>query len=287
MGTYIYLAFCRITCLCSYLESGKHWKITDKRGCLRRAFPSIDLLSNAKEADLHFYSAQLVCGSNAQRPVTWWAGGGERAVVSPRRSSSPWKGLWPEPGWRSKPLSQLQVARFLSPRVHPPSQGSPRRRKRCPLSPRAAPAAAATSGRPPPPRLGDPHPHPTGGCPRHRHPPLPAPGLGGCPAFLPWASFPGHPRAPSPRGADAPRQGPRGIGSDAGEKQSWGQRVETPLKSRTPKGRREPELSYRCPQERSSSPARSHKLKRILTQVRKSGSAKPSVGSCCLFSVQI
>lgn len=69
-GTVHLSPHCRITCLRSYLESGKHWKITDKSGCLRRAFPSIDLLSNAKEADLHFYSAQLVCGSNAQRPVT-------------------------------------------------------------------------------------------------------------------------------------------------------------------------------------------------------------------------
>lgn len=88
METYIYLIYCHITCLCSYLESGKHWKITDKRGCLRRAFPSTDLLSNAKEADLHFYSAQLVCGSNAQRSLTWWAGERELVCVSQTLSLS-------------------------------------------------------------------------------------------------------------------------------------------------------------------------------------------------------
>lgn len=164
MGTYIYLAFCRITCLCSYLESGKHWKITDKRGCLRRAFPSIDLLSNAKEADLHFYSAQLVCGSNAQRPVTWWAGGGEGGCVSQTLQLA-LKGAVAGAGVKVKASVTAAGGSFpLPPCPSPPPRAAPAAESGARSIPGAAPAAAATSGRRPPhtPRLGDPHPHPTG-----------------------------------------------------------------------------------------------------------------------------
>lgn len=264
MGTYIYLAFCRITCLRSYLESGKQWKITDKRGCLRRAFPSIDLLSNAKEADLHFYSAQLVCGSNAQRPVTWWAGvggggvGGERAVVSPRRSSLPWKGLWPEPGWRSKPLSQLQVARFLSPlaTAHPPhsqpprpplspSPGQPPPLKRCPLSPGVAPADAATSGRPP---AGSPHPHPRG-LPTLLTPSLLVPGdVLSSLNLLSWASL---------------RSITRLLTTWEGPVEPEVSSVCKPLKSGTPKGHHKPKHLYHHPQEKSSPLLHSHQLRQF------------------------
>lgn len=41
-------------------------------------FPSVDLLSKTQAAHLHSYSIQLVCGSNAQRPLTWWAELNER-----------------------------------------------------------------------------------------------------------------------------------------------------------------------------------------------------------------
>lgn len=54
------------------LPSPRKWKTLEnlrQKGCLRTAFPSSDLLSNAKDSDLHFYSVQLVRGSNTQRPA--------------------------------------------------------------------------------------------------------------------------------------------------------------------------------------------------------------------------
>lgn len=176
--------------------------------------------------------------------------GGQRAVVSPRRSSSPWKGLWPEPGWRSKPLSQLQVARFLSPLLlFSPHSGQPPLLQRCSLSPRAAPADADTSGRSPP--AGTPLPASPGAA--QAPDTLPACSQGPAPGPKPPSrSIPGlrHPVEKVPLTAWKGH----GAGSDALENKA-GASMCKPLKSCTPKGYHRPRLLCRCLKEKSLSSA--------------------------------
>lgn len=73
-----------------------------------RTILSIDLLVNAPEPHLHFYSCPAcVCGSNAQRSLTWWAlwvrkAGALDAELSNSVSSS-MESVVGIPWWRSKP----------------------------------------------------------------------------------------------------------------------------------------------------------------------------------------
>ncbi len=89
----------------TFLEKSHYWKgPTQKANYLGEPFPALTCSSMPENLICISILAKLVCGSNAQRSLTWWASPGRKRQLPLRRAArllNDARGR--RPRWRSKP----------------------------------------------------------------------------------------------------------------------------------------------------------------------------------------